>query len=148
MQMKGDDATCPEIVVRVENKWTISIRHEIVQPDDDVNPLLSLYYLRPSAVKATLEKTWMFANEWWNISDPYQRHDVLFGNTVLYNWQGRFFREQATNRIPWPSGNNADPWEVFDEPRQLSRGDLESPDAEIARLLKKIELKMRDANSP
>ena len=147
IQTTDDDATCPKVVLKIAKDWTLSIQQQVVQPYcDPTEYILTAFCLKPSDVRTLLARAWKFAEKWWNRYDSYRRHDVLFCNIILYNWQDRLFTEQPTNRVPMSLYQNNKPLQVFDQPRQLSRQDLEAPSGEIERVLKVIELRLRESN--
>lgn len=146
-QMTDGDATCPEVVLKICKNWTLSIQQQVIYPyRDHTDSILSVYCLKPSSVKTLLTKAWRFANNWWNENDKYRRHNILYCNTILYHWQDRLFTEHPTNEVPMGFGQNVEPLQVFGEPRPLSRQNLDEPSSEIERVLKVVELRIRESN--
>lgn len=146
-QMTDDDATCPKVVLKICRNWTLSIQQQVIYScrDDYTDDFLAVSCLKPSDVKMLLTSAWGFASKWWNENDKYRKHDVLYCNTILYHWQDRLFTEHPTNEVPMSFGNLG-PLQVFAEPRPLSRQNLDEPSSEIERVLKVVELRIRESN--
>lgn len=145
-QRTDTDATCPEVVLKICRNWTLSIRQQVVYScrGDYTDDVLSVYCLKPSDVEMLLTRAWRFAGKWWNENDKYRRHNVLYCNTILYHWQDRLFTENPTKEVPmWHQ--DAGPLSVFNEPRQLSRQNLDAPSSEIERVIKMVELQIRES---
>ncbi len=149
--MADEDATVAEI----HSDGTLTVLQNVTGDGSgrDANlSIVMMHRLDPNIVRDRLERAWSFAAAWWNLHDRFLRHDPLLHNVGFYNIGRRSFEE------PWAHGGSGllippqcphNPMIVLDPAKPVSRSGLNSPDAQITRIIKMVELRFRDwANNP
>lgn len=103
---------------------------------------LEMYFLGPEAVRSRLSQAWSFAAAWWQVLDPYRRHDPLVYMFAVYGVGTRFFASaprHGRNGITIPPEGPENPLFVFERPPQVSRAEFKAPETEIQRNVKLLE---------
>ena len=137
-------------IVTIRSDGTLTTVQNVTGPrSQDPNRLMvSMYRLDPDVVRDRLERSWSFAEAWWNDRDGPRRHDPLLYGIALYDVGERSFGRVADYRpglgsgLPIPPECPENPLIVFD-PRRVSRAVINEPGPEIARIIKLVELRFR-----
>lgn len=147
-----DDTT----VVAVHTNGTLTVLHNVTgnQSVHDLNlSVVTMLRLDPNVVRDRLARAWSFAAAWWTALDRFLRHDPLLYNVGFYHIGHRSFEDpqdyMSGGGLPDPPACPHNPLIVLKRSRRVSRSGLNSPAAEINRIIKMTELRFREwANSP
>ena len=149
--MPGEHAT----VVTIHSDGTLTIVQNVTgaAPRDPNRSIFSMHRLDPDVVCDRFERSWSFASAWWNDHDRPRRQNPLLHGVGLYDIGRRSFARVSDYRPgggrPVPPECPENPLIVFDQPRRVSRSDLNAPESEIARIIKMVGLRFRGwANKP
>ena len=145
--MPSEDGT----VVTINCHGTLTVQQTVTDNDASqgihYDPFMMLV-LDPNMVRDCLTRAWSFAAAWWTEQDQFLRHNPLLYNVGLYNIGGRTFmnltdRNQRSTFTLTPECPH-NPLVVENTPKRVSRKHLESPNSEINRIVKMIEIRFRE----
>ena len=145
--MADEDAT----VVSIHADGTLTVLQNVTGNRSGHDPNLSFvmtHRLDPNVVCDRLERAWSFATAWWNERDRFLRHDPLLYNVGFYDIGHRSFEDPGDyisgGGLPNPPACPHNPLIVLEPSRRVSRSGLNSPGAQITRIIKMVELRFRE----
>ena len=145
--MAEEDAT----VVAIHADGTLTVLQNVSNDRSGHDPNLSvvtMHRLDPNVVRDRLERAWSFAVAWWNEHDRFLRHDSLLYNVGFYDIGRRAFQDPGEHTwrggLPIPPECPHNPLIVLEPFRRVSRSGLNSPGAQITRIIKMVELRFRE----
>ena len=145
--MAEEDAT----VVAIHADGTLTVLQDVTGDRSGHDPNLSIvtmHRLDPNVVRDRLDRAWSFATAWWNEHDRFLRHDPLLYNVGFYDIGRRAFQDPGEHTwgggLPVPPECPHNPLIVLEQSRQVSRSDLNSPGAQITRIIRMVELRFRE----
>ena len=138
-------------VVAIHADGTLTVLQNVTGSRSSHDPNLSIvtmYRLDPNVVRNRLERAWSFAMSWWNLHDRFLRHDSLLYNVGLYDIGNRSFEDPGDCRpghgLRHPPECPHNPLIVLNSAKRVARSGLNSPDAEITRIIKMVGLRFRE----
>ena len=147
-----EDAT----ILTIQRDGTLTAQQIVTEHGPSQNPNLGfvmMYRLDPNVVGDRLKRAWSFATGWWNEQDRFLRHDLLLYNVGFYDIGHGSFQDpgdpEPGSGLTIPPECPHNPLIVLDPSKRMSRSDLNSPDTEITRVIRMVELRFREwANNP
>ena len=135
-------------ILEIHSDGTLAVAQNVTGPNsrDPNRILVRMYRLDPDVVRDRLERSWSFAAEWWNNHDGPRRHDPLLYGVAFYDVGPRSFEpvaDHGSGGLTLPPECPENPLIVFD-PCPVSRAALNEPERDIARIIKRVDLRFRD----